>query len=71
MSEREARLKQEWHIPPSARLVRAAGHAAVISLDDEYDPPPESGRRAAFIADLERLRTAENDSVAHDRSIRL
>jgi hypothetical protein len=58
-------------LPPSARVVRAYGQTSQVSLAQEYDPTPESGRRQQFQAELERLADAEREEIISSSEILL
>ena len=58
-------------LPPSARVVRAFGETSRVSLAEEYDPTPESGRRQQFQAELKRLADAEREEIISSSEILL
>jgi hypothetical protein len=62
-------LERSRTTPPSAKIVRAFGNIATISLNDEYTPSPE--RRANFVRELRKLDAAIQKSASEDTAIRL
>lgn len=58
-------------IPNSAKLVKAYGEKSDMSLSDEYDPEPDSGRRECFSDELERMADVDRQAILDTADVRL